>query len=133
ELYYYFFRYGASNGIFGVFISALLFAAAAYKTLRINAAYDISGYSGLLELLFGKLWGKIFYMTSVSFFLVLFAAMAASFGEIARMTGISAHIGSFCFCVFCCIAASYRKNGCERINFLLCPIILLCCPLLGLT
>ena len=56
ELYYYFFRYGASNGIFGVFISALLFAAAAYLLVRVASLASAAFNYGLMGLA-QPVWG----------------------------------------------------------------------------
>ena len=133
ELYFYFFRRGMASGVSGVFLSALLFALCAYKTLRLTAVYGIKNYSGLLELLFGKALGKVFYLTSICFFLVLFAAMSASFGEIVCSLGIPKAAGSLSFCIFCHITAKSFKKGANGINSLLCPVILLGCPLLALS
>lgn len=134
ELNFYFFRYGKVSGITGVFAAAVLFAASAYKTLITVSRNSLSDCREVFVYLFGNTPGRLFHTVANCFFIVLFAAMTASFGEIANdLWNIPKNAAGFVFCVFCLLASAKNSRLTEITSIILCPCILLGCPVLALS
>lgn len=133
ELYLYFFRFGITSGIAGIAAAAFIFAFSAYKTL-LAAGSGIDDYGDLLDRLFGIHAGKFFRIVSIVFFFVLFSAMSAASGEIVNAAlKLPRFAGSAALCILCFLLTYGGKNNVSRISIILCPIMIVCCCILGLS
>ncbi len=133
ELYAYFYRYGFLSGTVGIFISASLFSVTAYKTLGIGALNNTETYDDFLVLLFGKNIGRIFSLASVFFFIMLFSAMAAAFGELLqRFIGIPRICGNFMLCIFSFAILKRGRDFTAKTSAVICPIMLAGCCMIGI-
>ncbi len=125
ELLHFFVKYDV-KGIWGLFVSGLIFAFVGYALLYICKAKKISRHSELLHLLFGNRMSKFIEYVVAFFLFILFATMLAASGAALKQAfNLDFSAGVIIVGFLCFLSFLYGIDGIVKINTVLAPLMVM--------
>ena len=121
ELLQFFIKYG-KEGLYGVVVAAVLFAAVGYAVMRICAAKGLSSNTGLITHLFGEHFGAIIEIFISFIFLAFYFAMTAATGAaVKQVYAAPFSSGAFVISFLVFLILLLDIDGVMKLNAILSP------------
>ncbi len=125
ELLHFFVRFNV-KGIWGIFVSGLIFAFVGYAVLYICRVKKIGGHGELLNLLFGNHISKVIEYVVAFFLFILFATMLSASGAALKQAfNIDFTLGVLMVGFLCFLSFLYGIDGIVKINTVLAPLMVI--------
>lgn len=124
EIVHYFAIYGRA-GIFGIFVSALLFGGSASAVLNLSKRYGADNFGELVNKLFLKWTARVVNVCAVLFMFLVFTAMLAGCGEaVCQLTGIRKSVGVVIIIALTVLILFFDMRGLMTANGIMAVLII---------